>query len=463
MYASSAAFLCSVAAFSLLWVLYKRQTLRSIPGPFLASVTDLWRAYLFRSGLLASELRSLHEQFGPVVRTGPNHVSVSDPSAVSIVYSTNPVWVKVFCSVSLCPGYGTDCPQGESYGTLMGVKNGREVPTIISTLSEAKHTAIRRGIGNAFATNALLDYEHHLDESANELVVAFTKMGTLNMCEWFQFYTMDVLSRVAFSESLGFVTSGHDVGGIIKTLEARFAYYNRWIALRKWEKLLLKNPVMTRLGASSSPLAMAAASKLSARQASVEPPPQRDLLQKYIEASGKYPDTINNDAILGFCMSTIAAGADTTAVTITAIIYYLLRSPHSMEKLLNEIHTAIKAGMLTEPPTYAEANQFKYLDVVIKEALRIYPVIAVPFDRVVPAGGVTINEKFLPEGTVVACHPGTIHSNTELFGEDANTFRPERWLEADDTRRRRMERAFLGFGSGKRICTGMVSRPECSC
>ena len=437
MYISSATFLCSILAIVLLRQLFTWYSLRKIPGPLLAASTDLWRAYYFNNGRLASKLHALHEKYGPVVRTGPNHVSVSDPAGVPLIYGTNPVWVK-----------------GESYGTLMGVRNGREVPTIISTISEAKHTAIRRGIGNAFSTNALLDYEHHLDRSAAELVRAVTDLRSFDMCEWFQFYTMDLLSRVAFSESLGFVTSGHDVDGIIQTLEDRFAYYNRWIALRWWEKLLLKNRVVTRFGAASSPLALAAAGKLAARRKAVSPPEQRDLLQKYIEASEKYPDVIDGDAILGFCMSTIAAGADTTAVTITAVLYFLLKTPGSMEKLMSEIRIAVKEGAMSEPPTYAEANRLRYLDVVIKEALRCYPVIAVPFDRVVPAGGAEISGRYVPEGAVVACHPGIIHSNEDLYGDDAAIFRPERWLEADEARRRKLERAFLGFGSGKRICIG---------
>ena len=70
---------------ALLFVRYRR--LQSIPGPPLASLTDLWRAYHQNASNWTNTLRQLHEKYGPFVRLGPNTVSVSDAAAVSTIYS----------------------------------------------------------------------------------------------------------------------------------------------------------------------------------------------------------------------------------------------------------------------------------------------------------------------------------------------------------------------------------------
>ena len=70
---------------ALLFVRYRR--LQSIPGPLLASFTDLWRAYHQNVGNWTNTLRQLHEIYGPFVRLGPNTVSVIDAAAVSTIYS----------------------------------------------------------------------------------------------------------------------------------------------------------------------------------------------------------------------------------------------------------------------------------------------------------------------------------------------------------------------------------------
>jgi hypothetical protein len=69
--------------------------LSSIPGPWLASFTDIWRWRAQNSKCYSARLVELHKKYGKLVRIGPNHISISDPNAVPIVYTTNPVWPKV--------------------------------------------------------------------------------------------------------------------------------------------------------------------------------------------------------------------------------------------------------------------------------------------------------------------------------------------------------------------------------
>lgn len=68
--------------------------LRDIPGPFLASLTDVW---LFFHCILRKSNKDylLHEKYNsPLLRLGPNTVSVADPEAVRIIYGYKPVLQK---------------------------------------------------------------------------------------------------------------------------------------------------------------------------------------------------------------------------------------------------------------------------------------------------------------------------------------------------------------------------------
>lgn len=67
----------------------------SIPGPVLASFTDLWRFFLVwyrRPELTHIEL---HKRCGPLVRLGPNSILVSDPEAIKVIYGLGAGYLKV--------------------------------------------------------------------------------------------------------------------------------------------------------------------------------------------------------------------------------------------------------------------------------------------------------------------------------------------------------------------------------
>lgn len=72
-----------------------RHGLRSLPGPFVARFTGLYRLSMVLYGDSPKQYRELHEKYGSIVRTGPNHVSVSDPSMIPTIYGIGSKYVKV--------------------------------------------------------------------------------------------------------------------------------------------------------------------------------------------------------------------------------------------------------------------------------------------------------------------------------------------------------------------------------
>lgn len=75
--------------------------------------------------------------------------------------------------------------------------------------------------------------------------------------------------------------------------------------------------------------------------------------------------------------------------------------------------------------------------------MRLHPGVGFPLERYVPEEGLKVDDVFLPGGTIIGMNAWVVHHDKTIFGEDANDFRPERWIEAEPERLRVMEQCFL--------------------
>lgn len=135
----------------------------------------------------------------------------------------------------------------------------------------------------------------------------------------------------------------------------------------------------------------------------------------------------------------------------------LLSTPAALVALRAEIDAGIAAGRIGSPIRDAEARQLPYLQAVIKEGIRMYPPQTGLNNKRVPKGGAKVCGYLLPEGTDVGVNIQKMMRSKEVFGADADCFRPERWLEAakDEDRFKEMGAVVeLDFGYGKYTCLG---------
>ncbi|KAH6653277.1 cytochrome P450 [Truncatella angustata] len=147
------------------------------------------------------------------------------------------------------------------------------------------------------------------------------------------------------------------------------------------------------------------------------------------------------------------AGSDSTAIYLRAVLYYLLKNPPTLSKLLSELRTLEASHQTLGPITWKQTQSLTYLDACIKEAGRLHPVNSTLLERVVSETGLEVQGHFLPPGTVVGINPWVSHRDHELFGADADDWRPERWLTNEKTQLE-WEKSTLTFGSGNRSCIG---------
>ena len=403
----------------------------SIPGPFLASISDLWRAFYQYHGTLRAQIEALHDTYsGPMVRYGVVSVSISEPAVVPQIYNN----------------FSTS----ESYDVIIGISNGKEVPSLVSTRDEHKHRALRSSVSSAFTPANVPDYEKSADDSLQELMRVLEERQTVDFAHIMLLYSMDAASRMLFSESLGFLKTGQDVGGNIQLIRDRFNHWGKWSSLPGLERLIFRNPVSLRTKRNPSSMAALAANKLKTRMSTAEKLDERDILQKFIDASLERPDILDPTSIIGLLMSSISGAGDTTATTVAATLYFLLQNPAAKTKLVAELG----GTSMDKIPAYSSTSNLPYLNAVIKESMRLFPTATFPIERRVPAGGMTLAGTFLPGGTTVGRLPSVLHKDRSVYGEDVQTFRPDRWLGNNEEQLRLMERTHLGFGKGKRVCLG---------
>jgi len=105
-----------------------------------------------REGKLREKINDMHERYGPIVRYGVNSVSVNDAESISTIYVSR-----------------SNFTSADSYGTLVGVSNGKVVYSLVSA-PDMMHSALRRSIAGAFTPAAVLEYEKYIDETIPELL-----------------------------------------------------------------------------------------------------------------------------------------------------------------------------------------------------------------------------------------------------------------------------------------------------
>jgi len=158
----------------------------------------------------------------------------------------------------------------------------------------------------------------------------------------------------------------------------------------------------------------------------------------------------------------ILAGGETTATGLRATFLHIITNPRIYAILQAEIDEAVKIeGNISSPVIKdTEWKNLNYLQAIVKEGLRVWPPVTGMHSKFSPPGGdefeVDGERVFIPGGTNIGWATWGVHRNKGIFGEDAELFRPERWLdEPNPERLERMKKVVdLNFGYGKYHCLG---------
>ncbi|KAM0241478.1 hypothetical protein ACHAP5_007517 [Fusarium lateritium] len=115
-----------------------------------------------------------------------------------------------------------------------------------------------------------------------------------------------------------------------------------------------------------------------------------DFLSKYAARHRKDPSTYNAWYVLSGCASNMTGGSDTTGISLSAIMHFLMLNPKVAYKLREEVVEHQSRAAHPRHFSFKETQEMQYLQAVIKEGLRLHPAVGQPLEQVVPAGGATI-------------------------------------------------------------------------
>ncbi|KQK19692.1 cytochrome P450 704C1 isoform X2 [Brachypodium distachyon] len=186
---------------------------------------------------------------------------------------------------------------------------------------------------------------------------------------------------------------------------------------------------------------------------------REDILSRFIQESEKDPQTMNDRYLRDIVLSFLIAGKDTTGDTLSWFFYMLCKNPVVQDKIAFEIRESVEwvqednnMEMFTARLKQGAIDKMHYLHAAITETLRLYP--GVPVD-----GKMADEDDVLPNGYRVMKGDGmnymiyAMGRMKYLWGEDAEEFRPERWL-VNAVFQHESPYKFVAFNAGPRICLG---------
>ncbi|KAI5926270.1 cytochrome P450 [Camillea tinctor] len=432
-------FLCYVLSAVLAW--YR---LRHIPGPFLASFSYLWLYLTTKSGKMHLKLVEEHRKHGKIVRIGPNDLAIYDPS---YLYQTNSVRSDYVRS----PWYA-------------GIKFDPYGDSVLSELDTARHDKRKALVAGAYAGRGVVNLEQKVDSELAILVDVlkrnYTKKGGLQILDFSTisgYFQADIITLTGSGEALGDVATETDRLGFLSFADSYVPFLHSVIMV----------PLLRNFFFSKFFLALAGPKPTHANSVGRFLGHIKNQVAKRFDDSpkGDFNDGAMLDEWVKNGMSRrecelefsiqMVAGIDTSTTALRAIMLYTLTTPNVYAKLRDEITDGIREGRISKPITNEEAKKLPYLQAVIHEGLRMVPPVIMGFPKRVPAGGDTIGGQFVPGGTDMYMDAWGVVRNKEIFGEDADLFRPERFLEGDETKRSKLVKSVdLIFGYGRWQCLG---------
>ncbi|KAI0381225.1 cytochrome P450 [Hypomontagnella monticulosa] len=287
----------------------------------------------------------------------------------------------------------------------------------------------------------------------------------LDLAEKLQFLTLDVISAIGFGKCFGLLDADSDTHKYVESTEDGLRDVNRRLALGTWWLYFIypKTEPNPATATGFERMAIFCSTVVDAREKAFKEQEKLGIVEKEDMLTSFMRNGLLGAELKTEVLLQIAAGSDTTAGGLRGIMLYVFTNPRVYGKLLAEIDGAVASGKAPPAPeiiSYNQAKQLVYLQAVIRESIRIFPPLNDPLARDTPPNGDTVliegQEVYLPGGISIMPSFVEMQRDPAIYGEDADVFRPERWLdESDEKKLGRMKWANdLLFAHGKYLCLG---------
>jgi cytochrome P450 len=289
----------------------------------------------------------------------------------------------------------------------------------------------------AFHTKRIAAYADVMTQYASQLIAGWRDNAPLDMEREMTALTMQIVGKTLFDAAISEEdATGTAVRTVLRAIDKRFSQLiptPEWLPLRENRDMK----------AAQKHLDSVIQTFIQERRQTGED--RGDLLSMLLLAQDENHGGMSDQQLRDEVMTIFGAGHETTSGALTWALYLLSQHP----EVAAQLHAEIDSVLGDRLPTYADLARLPWTDMIIKEAMRLYP----------PAWGVTreviapvsIHNYPLRQGVTVFINIIGIHHD-ERFYENPNEFIPERF--SPDNEKNIPKYAYLPFGAGPRVCIG---------
>ncbi|KZL66484.1 cytochrome P450 [Colletotrichum tofieldiae] len=400
-----------------------------LPGPWYTRFSHYALKLNTLTGRRMHYVHSLHHRYGPVVRISPTEVAVADPEGFATIHKIGAGFLKG-------PWYSTVAP---------GVE-----PGIFAMVDPKQHAARRKLFARAFTSASLRQNWEPVVRQKVERAVDRIKADALNgkadLLKWWTLMTTDVIAQLSFGESFEMLELG-EKNEYIKALESVFimsTVRTELPLLYYLARLLPVKSIQYVLGAQKIVDSHAVKAAANLRQNGHSANLFGNMLA---ESESSEKSDLTEDKVQTEAGNLIIAGSDTTSVTLTYLVWAVLKRP-ALQLGLEEELAGVADGF-----DDASLERLPLLNAVIDETLRLYGAAPGNLPRSVPPSGATLGGFFIPGGTVVETQAYTLHRHPSVY-PDPQRFDEKRFLNQESISKQQKQ-LFSPFGAGTRICIGL--------
>ncbi|MCJ1373424.1 hypothetical protein MMC20_004652 [Loxospora ochrophaea] len=395
-------------------------------------------------GDLPSRTKALHDQYGSVVRTAPDELSFIDAAAWKDIYSHR------------------DFIRPQQFRNRLPGKNADS----LITANVSDHTRFRKVFGPAFTEKSIREQEPIIQSYIDKLMNRFHQSaktttrssgqeavvtsGNLNIVEWFNYTTFDIISDLGWGTSFRCLETAEYHPWITVILHFKAALFGAALKYYPFINYLVSFVTPSSAKAALQLVTSTAEANVKSRLSNKSNRP--DIMSHAIGYNASSPAVVMTiEEMECNSMAFIVAGSEPVTTALVGTINCLLQNTQKMATLTSEIRSRFGSE---QEINAMSTKDLSYLNAVLQEGLRMCPPVPDNMRRVVPQKGAIIANRFVPGGIVVSMPCWATFQSKENFTSPAE-FYPERWLTtAKGLFEQDNKLAFQPFSLGPSNCIG---------
>ncbi|QPC73189.1 hypothetical protein HYE68_003941 [Fusarium pseudograminearum] len=426
----------TLVVYTLFWAIYNLffHPLSKFPGPRLWAISTIPYIRKLAGGECHFTILEMHKKYGPIVRVGPNELSLNHPEGMKALRGHRKS--------------GTGENSKEPISTSMSADN-------IIGADRENHQRYRRSLAHGFSQQSMTAQQPIIRGYVDKLIKglhAVSDNGTkpVDIAAWYNFTTFDVIGDLAFGEPFGCL----DTGKLHPWITLMFSgvkevSFTTAMARTPWLNNLWK--LVTPKQSMNQWAAHVETSREKVRKRLASEKKRPDFIEAMLERTGAAGNQMTFDELASNAQVLILAGSETTATVLTATTYFLASNPETLNKVVNEVRSGFNSESEIDMHS---VNKLTYMLACLNEGMRMFPPVINGTLRQIRPEGDDIIGHYIPGGAIVDVWQWAVHNSPDHFAL-ADQYVPERWLEDNDPRfANDAKQSVNPFSLGPRDCIG---------